>query len=88
MAESKRLHGKEWFQLRTTVLQRDGFRCKRCGRAGRMHVDHVKPLADGGTNALSNLQSLCYHCHRVKTRIEQAKPERAEWVERVTKHDA
>lgn len=30
-------------------------------------VDHVKELADGGTNDLDNLQTLCMWCHKVKT---------------------
>ncbi len=30
-------------------------------------VDHVRPLADGGTNDDENLQSLCHSCHSRKT---------------------
>jgi 5-methylcytosine-specific restriction protein A len=30
-------------------------------------VDHVVPLADGGTNTLDNLRTLCVPCHRAIT---------------------
>lgn len=39
-------------QLRFQVLQRDGFRCRYCGRSAQdgavLHVDHVVPVALGG----------------------------------------
>lgn len=45
-------------------------------------VDHILPLADGGTNALENLQVICANpCHREKTAREageRAKRRRAE----------
>ena len=37
-----------------------------CGRPGEC-VDHIVPLADGGTNAGGNLQTLCWSCHSIKT---------------------
>ena len=30
-------------------------------------VDHIIALAKGGTNALTNLQTLCHACHSRKT---------------------
>lgn len=30
-------------------------------------VDHILPLAQGGTHAAENLQSLCHSCHSRKT---------------------
>ena len=35
------------------------------------HIDHIKPLANGGTNEKDNLQLLCVECHFDKTRNEQ-----------------
>jgi HNH endonuclease len=67
--------------LRATVLERDGFRCKKCGwspaqmvYAGAdaladirgLEVDHVYPKALGGSNELSNLQALCSDCNAKK----------------------
>lgn len=39
----------------------------RCHRAPSLHVDHITPLARGGTNARRNLQALCGPCHSTKT---------------------
>ena len=56
-----------WKQLRRQALDRDGWRCRRCGRAGRLEVHHVKELASGGRNDLSNLETLCRRCHMAAT---------------------
>lgn len=56
-------------QLRHQVFQRDGYRCRECGATNketRLHVDHIKPVAKGGTNDLSNLQTLCEACNLAK----------------------
>ena len=56
-------------KLRHQVFQRDGYRCRECGATNkqtRLHVDHIKPVAKGGTNDLSNLQTLCEKCNRAK----------------------
>jgi len=34
-------------------------------------VDHIQPLAEGGTNSVENLQVVCKQCHFQKTRGEQ-----------------
>ena len=31
--------------LRKLAKDRDGWRCVKCGRAGRLEVDHIKPCA-------------------------------------------
>lgn len=49
-------HLVEWF---------DG-RCVCCGEAKPLTVDHVQPVALGGTNWLHNLQPLCHTCNRTK----------------------
>src|SRR2546425_5222400 len=32
-----------------------------------LHVDHIVPLSKGGTNDVTNLQTLCKRCHELKT---------------------
>lgn len=53
-------------KLRFEVFKRDGFRCQYCGRSApqvRLHVDHIEPVAAGGTNDLTNLITSCSECN-------------------------
>lgn len=54
-------------KLRYRVFQRDGFRCKICGRSEAdgavLHVDHIIPVSKGGKTEMSNLQTLCDYCN-------------------------
>ena len=36
-----------------------------------MEIDHIIPLAGGGSNELNNLQPLCKDCHKTKTTLEK-----------------
>ena len=82
MKASRKIPTHVWNRLRAHALRRDGYQCVQCGAMGRrLEVDHVTPLADGGTDDLANLQTLCRDCHFAKTQAEQG-PEiggRAEW---------
>ena len=61
-----------WLATRRQVFERDGWRCVKCGKAGRLECDHIKPLHRGGDPwALDNLQALCRPCHIEKTREER-----------------
>jgi 5-methylcytosine-specific restriction endonuclease McrA len=55
-------------RLRFRILGRDGFRCRYCGRPGDapgvvLHVDHVVPVAAGGTTSEDNLRTACEECN-------------------------
>jgi rubredoxin len=54
-------------KVRFTVLQRDMFTCKACGASpedgAKLQVDHIYPVSKGGTNDISNLQTLCSVCN-------------------------
>lgn len=41
-----RLSSSRWERTRKEVLERDGYRCQRCGKAGILEVHHVTPLQD------------------------------------------
>ena len=57
--------------MRRTVFDRDGYRCRACGRPGRLECDHVTPLHRGGDRwDMDNLQTLCRGCHIAKTQRE------------------
>jgi 5-methylcytosine-specific restriction endonuclease McrA len=53
-------------EVRTFVFERDRNTCKSCGSQAQLEVDHIIPLAKGGTNDLSNLQTLCRTCNQRK----------------------
>lgn len=51
-------------KVRAAVLARDGHQCCYCGAAGvPLHVDHIKPVALGGRDDLSNLCAACVSCN-------------------------
>lgn len=52
--------------IRQYVLDRDQHQCRHCGAQTHLEIDHIIPLAQGGTNDLSNLQTLCRPCNAKK----------------------
>lgn len=52
------------------VFERDR-RCVRCGSTDRLTVDHRLPACRGGTNAIANLQALCFRCNQRKAMGER-----------------
>ena len=58
-------YGRAWPAIRATQLAHHP-RCAHCGTQAAQ-VDHILPLARGGTHAPVNLQSLCPPCHAAKT---------------------
>lgn len=65
MAKSDK-YPEDWESRRVAALHRAGYRCSDCGeeqRRGRLHVDHVTAISDGGGHELDNLRVLCSHCH-------------------------
>lgn len=72
MAYSQIYHRPEWRRVRRVILDRDGYRCRACGKAGILEVDHRIPLRAGGAPYdPDNLQALCRGCHFAKTAAEQ-----------------
>lgn len=52
--------------LRTKVFETDEYRCVKCGSHEDLAVDHILPVAEGGTNDRENLQTLCRSCNSRK----------------------
>lgn len=51
--------------IRKAVILRDGCQCVECGRTNcKLEVHHIKPRRLNGSNALSNLITLCERCHQ------------------------
>ena len=63
----KQIFTDEFLAIRTAVLKRDGYRCVNCGQTGvELHVHHIVPRSEGGTNDLNNIVTLCARCHSVQ----------------------
>jgi 5-methylcytosine-specific restriction protein A len=63
---SERGYGTDWRKLRATMPKTP---CAICGApwVPGMHLDHIIPRAEGGTDAPSNLQWVHRRCHSAKT---------------------
>ena len=74
-----RIAGPRWQATRRAVFARDGYRCVRCGKAGRLECDHRIPIdrdPDQDPYAVDGCQSLCRGCHIQKSRAERLETER------------
>lgn len=68
-------------QQRSSILERNGFTCQQCGagagdpdpynpgRTVRLHVDHIIPITQGGTDNPENLRTLCSACNQGRSNI-------------------
>jgi 5-methylcytosine-specific restriction endonuclease McrA len=54
-----------WRTAKRTALRRVRGRCQRCGRVSQqLHVHHITPVSEGGSDRLSNALVRCPACHR------------------------
>lgn len=53
-------------KVRELVYSRDGFRCRECGTAQDLSLDHIHPWSKGGSDHPENLQTLCRSCNSRK----------------------
>ncbi len=57
-------------RLRHEVFKRDNYKCLECAKSKKettLHCDHILPVAQGGSDELDNLQTLCQACNLAKT---------------------
>ena len=60
------INRRRWAQVRRTVFERDGHRCGKCGKAGRLEAHHLKPLhlhPDQDPYDLDGIETRCRACH-------------------------
>ena len=65
--------GWEWTEVRRKIIARDGG-CVVCEETDStlLRVHHRTPLAEGGTNEWTNLETRCIDCHADAHRREAA----------------
>ena len=61
-----KLDSDQYRQLWKEILERDGWRCQRCGSSSNLQVHHRKFRSRFGDDAAQNLITLCAHCHRTE----------------------
>lgn len=63
--------GRPWRRLKRDVHVRDNWTCCQCQRVTmNLECDHIVNKAQGGTDDMDNLQSLCQTCHQRKSQRE------------------
>lgn len=53
-------------RVRFEVFKRDSFKCQYCGAhppGALLHIDHIHPVSDGGSNEMDNLLTACDECN-------------------------
>lgn len=69
--------GRKGVKDRDRIKRRDNGLCQHCLNEGRLtigtQVDHIVPLAFGGSDTDDNKQLLCDACHKAKSRLELRK---------------
>ena len=50
-------------RLMKRVLERDGWRCQKCGSLENLQVHHKIRRSQQGDDSLDNLVTLCAYCH-------------------------
>jgi 5-methylcytosine-specific restriction endonuclease McrA len=59
-----RLSRYKWKKRVEQVMERDGHKCRMCGRSeGLADVHHIIKRSQGGGDDMDNLITLCRNCH-------------------------
>lgn len=81
--KDKRKRGRAGQRDRAAVLAEEPF-CRLCLEHGQhvraVEVDHIKPLAFGGSDDRSNKQALCKPCHAAKSASERKNAPRSQKI--------
>ena len=60
--------GKVSNKMRFAIYERDGYRCRKCGKYTEdLEIDHIFPISKGGKSTYDNLQTLCHKCNQKKS---------------------
>jgi 5-methylcytosine-specific restriction protein A len=73
MSTKKKRGSFQNYKVKLRLIDERGYVCQKCGKVpgpGRLQLDHIQELWDGGGHEDSNLQLLCYECHKIKSASE------------------
>jgi 5-methylcytosine-specific restriction endonuclease McrA len=59
-----RLDADAYHTLRRNILERDGWRCQKCGARTNLEVHHGQFRSHQGDDSEDNLITVCHSCHR------------------------
>jgi 5-methylcytosine-specific restriction endonuclease McrA len=59
-----RLDAAAFDELKLEILERDGWRCQRCGQRDQLQIHHIVRRSQSGDDCEGNLIVLCGECHR------------------------
>jgi hypothetical protein len=65
-----RINGTTLVNKKRSLYQKQKGLCAACRIGEASELDHIVPIAQGGTDEDSNLHLLCTPCHRTKTAIQ------------------
>lgn len=72
MSSQKQKRKKSTYKVQCFLLKKQNYLCALCFQPidfyeGIYDVDHIKPLCEGGSNSITNLQIIHPNCHRRKS---------------------
>jgi len=56
---------EQYARVRREILERDGWRCQKCGCCHNLDVHHIRRRSALGDDAETNLITLCRECHKI-----------------------
>ena len=71
-ARERSAEGKHSLKDINNLLELQNFKCANCKKSikTKFHVDHIMPLAKGGSNYKENIQLLCPKCNQEKHALD------------------
>ena len=80
-----RLNWRRWAATRRRVFERDKYRCRVCGKPGRLEGHHQPPLKAGADPYdVDGIITTCRDCHLALHRSEYMVPGQEDWLKFVS----
>jgi len=77
--------GEDWNIQRKMALERDEYKCQKCGEQIRVAVHHIIPWEISKNNDLKNLICLCCKCHMTEENSYRRNRKNSLWIRNIMK---